>query len=125
VRRLFWDEVLIWGDLGGGHQPFKKGVEAWVNEKPNYHGEKIAEGDFKGYGHYTQVCFILGGFFPWGDEECDGERALMGNRLSGLLLRMLGWLLRRGRMGIRLLWEGIRRRGISVGRLPLRGKSEQ
>jgi len=30
----------------------------------------------------------------------------MGNRLSGLLLRMLGWLLRRGRMGIKLLWGG-------------------
>jgi hypothetical protein len=43
------------------HQPFKKGVEAWVNEKPNYHGEKIAEGDFSGYGHYTQVCFLFCG----------------------------------------------------------------
>jgi len=54
--------VLICGGslLGGGHQPFEKGVEAWVNEKPNYHGEKIAEGDLKAYGHYTQVCFILG-----------------------------------------------------------------
>jgi hypothetical protein len=31
-----------------------------VNEKPNYHGEKIAEGDLNAYGHYTQFFFILG-----------------------------------------------------------------
>jgi uncharacterized protein YkwD len=42
--------------MGGGHQPLSKGVESWVNERPNYHGEKIAEGNFPSYGHYTQVC---------------------------------------------------------------------
>ena len=26
-----------------------------MNEKSNYHGEKIGEGDFGSYGHYTQV----------------------------------------------------------------------
>jgi uncharacterized protein YkwD len=41
--------------MGGGHQPFKRGVEAWVNEKKDYHGEKIGEGQFAKYGHYTQV----------------------------------------------------------------------
>jgi len=41
--------------MGGGHQPLKKGVESWLGEKPNYHGEKIAEGNFSSYGHYTQV----------------------------------------------------------------------
>ena len=41
--------------MGGGHQPLSKGVESWVNERPNYHGEKIAEGNFPSYGHYTQV----------------------------------------------------------------------
>lgn len=41
--------------MGGGHQPLKRGVESWVNEKPHYHGEKIAQGDFSSYGHYTQV----------------------------------------------------------------------
>lgn len=45
--------------MGGSHQPLKTGVESWVNEKPHYHGEKIAEGDFSSYGHYTQVSLSL------------------------------------------------------------------
>ncbi|KAH8656593.1 CAP domain-containing protein [Tricladium varicosporioides] len=38
-----------------GGASFVDGVHAWVDEKKNYHGEKIGEGNFGSYGHYTQV----------------------------------------------------------------------
>ncbi|KAL8839529.1 MAG: hypothetical protein Q9176_004390 [Flavoplaca citrina] len=45
-------ENLAWskpkGSLEGGSQ-------MWMNEKKNYHGEKIGEGNFGSYGHYTQA----------------------------------------------------------------------
>ncbi|KAH8802826.1 CAP domain-containing protein [Xylogone sp. PMI_703] len=41
--------------MGGGPQPLKKGVQSWNEEKKNYHGEKIGQGNFSGYGHYTQI----------------------------------------------------------------------
>ena len=37
------------GDMGCG------AVDAWFNEWPLYHNEVIPNGDFMGYGHYTQV----------------------------------------------------------------------
>lgn len=35
--------------------PCTNAVNAFVSEKSVYHGEKIGEGDFMAYGHYTQV----------------------------------------------------------------------
>lgn len=32
-------------------------AQAWVNEVTAYHGEKIPNGNFQGYGHYTQVSY--------------------------------------------------------------------
>ena len=72
--------------MGGAHVPLKNGVEAWNDEKKNYHGEKIAEGDFKGYGHYTQVSFVMRkrakgavGYGKKGGDE--GRREWEGMRL--------------------------------------------
>ena len=35
---------------------FETSSRGWVNEQKDYHGEKIGEGNFEAYGHYTQVC---------------------------------------------------------------------
>ncbi|KAK7213849.1 hypothetical protein V2G26_021027 [Clonostachys chloroleuca] len=35
--------------------PLATGTSYWTNEKKNYHGEKIPQGNFASYGHYTQV----------------------------------------------------------------------
>ncbi|KAL6722170.1 hypothetical protein ACLMJK_001277 [Lecanora helva] len=45
-ENLFW--YSSGGDLAGASQ-------GWVNEQKSYHGEKIGEGNFEAYGHYTQV----------------------------------------------------------------------
>ncbi|KAL8820648.1 MAG: hypothetical protein Q9223_001170 [Gallowayella weberi] len=45
-------ENLYWSKPNGSLEAASKG---WVNEKKNYHGEKIGEGNFGSYGHYTQV----------------------------------------------------------------------
>lgn len=34
---------------------FQKASQMWVDEKKNYHGEPIGQGNFGSYGHYTQV----------------------------------------------------------------------
>ncbi|KAL8838621.1 MAG: hypothetical protein Q9170_002067 [Blastenia crenularia] len=47
-------ENLYWSKPNGSLEDASKG---WVDEKSNYHGEKIGEGNFGSYGHYTQVCF--------------------------------------------------------------------
>ncbi|KAF2685339.1 PR-1-like protein, partial [Lentithecium fluviatile CBS 122367] len=39
----------------GAEYSFSDAVDSWVNEKANYHGENIPDGDFASYGHYTQV----------------------------------------------------------------------
>ncbi|KAL1302395.1 hypothetical protein AAFC00_002796 [Neodothiora populina] len=36
------------------NDPLDAGVKAWLDEAANYHGQKIGEGDFGSYGHYTQ-----------------------------------------------------------------------
>lgn len=33
----------------------QQGAQCWINEKPNYHGENIGEGDFGSYGHYSKI----------------------------------------------------------------------
>lgn len=35
-------------------EPLKAAVEAWLSESKNYHGEKIGEGNFGSYGHYSE-----------------------------------------------------------------------
>ncbi|KAL9043594.1 MAG: hypothetical protein Q9214_003223 [Letrouitia sp. 1 TL-2023] len=44
-ENLYWSKPN--GSLGDASQ-------GWVDEKPNYHGENIGDGDFASYGHYTQ-----------------------------------------------------------------------
>jgi len=34
--------------------PLTRAAQLWMAEFPNYHGEAIPQGDFAGYGHYTQ-----------------------------------------------------------------------
>lgn len=41
--------------MSSGSASLLDGTRAWLAEKPNYHGEKIADGNFGSYGHYTQV----------------------------------------------------------------------
>ncbi|CAO1601034.1 hypothetical protein XANCAGTX0491_004702 [Xanthoria calcicola] len=45
-------ENLAWSKPQGS---VEAGSQMWVNEKKNYHGEKIGEGDFGAYGHFTQM----------------------------------------------------------------------
>jgi len=35
-------------------RPASSGTKMWLAEEPNYHGENIPDGNFAGYGHYTQ-----------------------------------------------------------------------
>ncbi|CAD6568745.1 MAG: hypothetical protein ASARMPREDX12_001820 [Alectoria sarmentosa] len=44
-------ENLYWVSAGG---QLADAAQAWVNEQSNYSGEKIGDGNFEGYGHYTQ-----------------------------------------------------------------------
>ncbi|KAF5670037.1 PR-1 class pathogen related protein [Fusarium heterosporum] len=39
---------------GGFKNPVTAGTKGWLNEKKDYHGEKIPKGNFSDYGHYTQ-----------------------------------------------------------------------
>ncbi|KAK7720935.1 hypothetical protein SLS64_001228 [Diaporthe eres] len=41
--------------MSSGDASLTDATHAWLNEKPNYHGENIPDGDFGSYGHYTQV----------------------------------------------------------------------
>ncbi|POS78661.1 hypothetical protein DHEL01_v202938 [Diaporthe helianthi] len=43
--------------MSSGNASLLDGTRAWLAEKPNYHGEKIADGNFGSYGHYTQESF--------------------------------------------------------------------
>ncbi|KAL8924400.1 MAG: hypothetical protein Q9172_002702 [Xanthocarpia lactea] len=45
-------ENLYWSKPNGSLEAASKG---WMDEKKNYHGQKIGEGDFGSYGHYTQA----------------------------------------------------------------------
>lgn len=44
-------ENLYWVSAGG---TLADAAQAWVNESSNYSGQKIGEGNFGAYGHYTQ-----------------------------------------------------------------------
>lgn len=45
-------ENLYWSKPNGSREAAS---QRWVDEKQNYHGEKIGEGNFGSYGHFTQV----------------------------------------------------------------------
>ncbi|KAH8898077.1 PR-1-like protein [Thozetella sp. PMI_491] len=47
-------ENLYWGSAATDHD-LLLATQSWVNEKKNYHGEAIPDGDFNNYGHYSQV----------------------------------------------------------------------
>ncbi|KAI4175602.1 MAG: hypothetical protein LQ343_001593 [Gyalolechia ehrenbergii] len=47
-------ENLYWSKPNGSMADASQG---WVDEKKNYHGQKIGEGNFGSYGHYTQSAF--------------------------------------------------------------------
>ncbi|KAL5387180.1 hypothetical protein DPSP01_003791 [Paraphaeosphaeria sporulosa] len=40
--------------MSSGDASLADAVRAWLGEEANYHGEKIGEGDFAAWGHYTQ-----------------------------------------------------------------------
>ncbi|KAK3202730.1 hypothetical protein GRF29_154g553185 [Pseudopithomyces chartarum] len=40
--------------MSSGDASLEDAVRAWLDEEKNYHGEKIGEGDFMSWGHYTQ-----------------------------------------------------------------------
>ncbi|KAL8727653.1 MAG: hypothetical protein Q9166_005889 [cf. Caloplaca sp. 2 TL-2023] len=44
-------ENLYWSKPNGSLEDASKG---WLSEKKNYHGEKIGQGNFASFGHYTQ-----------------------------------------------------------------------
>lgn len=41
--------------MSSGQATFTNASDDWIGERPNYHGENIADGKFASYGHYTQV----------------------------------------------------------------------
>lgn len=55
-------ENLFWGEASPGpyRDPFAHAARAWMDEGAKYHGEKIGEGDFAAYGHYSTFSFPPG-----------------------------------------------------------------
>jgi uncharacterized protein YkwD len=45
-------ENLYWASSSG--DPLQAAAQAWINERSNYHGQKIPEGNFGSYGHYSE-----------------------------------------------------------------------
>ncbi|KAI9760163.1 MAG: hypothetical protein M1835_000223 [Candelina submexicana] len=62
-------ENLAWFWSSDQHAipPLSKGVQDWLNEEAKYHGEKIGEGNFHDWGHYSEflpsylLVLVLGG----------------------------------------------------------------
>jgi uncharacterized protein YkwD len=46
-------ENLAAGSALGGN-PLERGTKMWLDEEKNYHGQKIGEGNFGSYGHYSE-----------------------------------------------------------------------
>ena len=44
----------LYGRSGGSGGPLAAGAQAWVDEAPNYTGQRIPDGDFGSYGHYSK-----------------------------------------------------------------------
>ncbi|TPX17762.1 uncharacterized protein E0L32_002863 [Thyridium curvatum] len=49
-ENLFWG----WAQPGPYKDPYANAAHSWMNEASKYHGEKIGEGNFADFGHYTQ-----------------------------------------------------------------------
>lgn len=49
--------------MSSGDASLEDAVRAWLDEEKNYHGEKIGEGDFASFGHYSTFSFSFS-FFP-------------------------------------------------------------
>jgi uncharacterized protein YkwD len=49
-------ENLFWGMASPGpyKNPYTNAAKGWMDEAKNYHGEKIGEGNFGSYGHYSK-----------------------------------------------------------------------
>ena len=45
----------LYAEMGIPDPPASQGAQAWINESNNYHGEKIGEGDFGSFGHYSEL----------------------------------------------------------------------
>jgi uncharacterized protein YkwD len=45
-------ENLFW--ISSSSNPYHGAAQAWIDERKNYHGEKIPEGNFASYGHYSE-----------------------------------------------------------------------
>lgn len=45
-------ENLYWASSSG--DPLPAAAQAWINERSNYQGQKIPEGNFASYGHYSE-----------------------------------------------------------------------
>ncbi|KAB5531391.1 CAP domain-containing protein [Coniochaeta sp. 2T2.1] len=45
----------LYAQYGSTAPPQAAGAQAWMNEAPVYKGELIPQGNFAGYGHYTQA----------------------------------------------------------------------
>lgn len=51
-------ENLYWASASGN--PHQDASQAWINERSNYHGQKIPEGNFASYGHYSKLQVSIG-----------------------------------------------------------------
>lgn len=49
--------------MSSGDASLEDAVRAWLDEEKNYHGEKIGEGDFMSWGHYSKFQHLI--FFPF------------------------------------------------------------
>ena len=71
-------ENLFWGMASPGpyKDPYTHAAQAWMNEAAKYHGEKIGEGDFGSYGHYSELCpaSFASATLARGKKEADGEK---------------------------------------------------
>jgi uncharacterized protein YkwD len=54
-------ENLFWGMASPGpyKDPYTHAAQGWMNEAAKYHGEKIGEGNFSAYGHYSKLLSVL------------------------------------------------------------------
>ena len=62
----------LFAEMGNPAPPASQGAQAWINEGKNYHGQKIGEGNFGDYGHYSKISLL----FTCGNSA-DGTLTLM------------------------------------------------
>ncbi|KAK8118201.1 uncharacterized protein PG998_006482 [Apiospora kogelbergensis] len=103
---------------GTGSLNLEKSAKMWLDEEKNYHGEKIPDGNFGSYGHYTQCMwksttkvgmgsakgsngwtYVVGRYSPW--QLYWTEAVLIIMRL--LLMLRIGYLLETGFHTVRSL----------------------